>query len=235
MSYTVYKHTSPSGKVYVGITGRKPSRRFHGGSAYRNNPHFFNAIKKYGWDSFSHDIIAEGLSKEQACELEMSLIAVLNATDPAHGYNRSRGGDKTTLGYRVSDETKAKISAKALGRKNPHTPEWNAKIGDAHRGRKASEETKAKLRECLGERFSTPAAIAKQRANTPRGAKHPRAKMVVCVETAEVFPTMSEAAKKYNTSRTNIGHALNGDKGQALAGGYHWRYATPEEVDEAER
>lgn len=31
---TVYKHTSPSGKVYIGITGREPKLRWDNGNGY---------------------------------------------------------------------------------------------------------------------------------------------------------------------------------------------------------
>lgn len=34
-SYTVYKHTSPSGKVYIGITCRKPEYRWNHGKGYK--------------------------------------------------------------------------------------------------------------------------------------------------------------------------------------------------------
>ena len=33
--YTVYKHTSPSGKVYIGITCRKPKYRWNNGKGYK--------------------------------------------------------------------------------------------------------------------------------------------------------------------------------------------------------
>lgn len=226
MSYTVYKHTSPGGKVYIGITGRRPERRWHGGSAYRNNPHFYSSIKKYGWSSFTHEILASGLTKEQACELEIKLIQEHNSTDPSHGYNRSIGGDKTTMGYSVSEETKEKIRAKSIGRKNPHTEEWNRKIGEANRGHTVSEETRDKLRSCLGDRFITPEARAKQKANSLRGWDSPRAKHVRCVETGEVFGTIIEASTKYGLSRNCIGLAASGK--QHTAGGLHWRYADEE-------
>lgn len=34
-NYCVYKHTSPSGKVYIGITNQKPTRRWREGEGYR--------------------------------------------------------------------------------------------------------------------------------------------------------------------------------------------------------
>ena len=46
--YTVYKHTSPSGKVYIGITCRKPKYRWNNGKGYKEKDQrlFYNAIKK---------------------------------------------------------------------------------------------------------------------------------------------------------------------------------------------
>ena len=49
MSYTVYKHTSPSGKVYIGITSIDVVRRWANGKNYVNCICFNRAIQKYGW------------------------------------------------------------------------------------------------------------------------------------------------------------------------------------------
>ena len=54
--YVVYKHTTPSGKVYIGITGLKPERRWRNGNGYKDNEHFYRAILKYGWDNIKHEI-----------------------------------------------------------------------------------------------------------------------------------------------------------------------------------
>lgn len=54
MSYTVYMHITPSGKMYIGITGRNPLKRWgSNGSGYKGQA-FSNAIKKYGWDNMEH-------------------------------------------------------------------------------------------------------------------------------------------------------------------------------------
>lgn len=73
--FCVYKHTAPNGKVYIGITGRNPLARWNGGNGYRNNPHFWNAICKYGWDNIRHEIIMSGLSKEESEQCEIMLIS----------------------------------------------------------------------------------------------------------------------------------------------------------------
>ena len=57
MKYCVYRHTSPSGKVYIGQTCLKPEYRWRNGKGYKTQILFYRAIKKYGWDNISHQII----------------------------------------------------------------------------------------------------------------------------------------------------------------------------------
>lgn len=99
-SYCVYKHTSPSGKIYIGITKQKPHKRWSRGNGYRTNEYFSRAIKKYGWDNFSHEIILDGLTEQEACEIEKELISRYRSTDERYGYNHSTGGDNTFSGAR---------------------------------------------------------------------------------------------------------------------------------------
>lgn len=90
--YCVYKHTSPTGKVYIGITKRKPQKRWNGGQGYESNRYFYRAIQKYGWENFKHEIIADGLSQAEACEAERRLIAECGSISPEAGYNIEAGG-----------------------------------------------------------------------------------------------------------------------------------------------
>ena len=75
-TYSVYIHTIPNGKVYVGITSRKPEKRWNYGYGYANNKHFDQAIRKYGWDSIKHEIVASGLSRSEAEKMERKFIVV---------------------------------------------------------------------------------------------------------------------------------------------------------------
>lgn len=100
----VYKHTSPSGKVYIGITKHEAAKRWGRGSGYTKNRHLYSAIKKYGWDNFSHEVVAEGLSREEACAKEKELISFYKSDDPDFGYNKTSGGEGN---YTVSEGTKA--------------------------------------------------------------------------------------------------------------------------------
>ena len=67
-TWIVYKHYNLiNGEVYIGITSQKPEDRWSKGLGYYNHKKFYAAIKKYGWDNFSHEILFTGLSEEQAC------------------------------------------------------------------------------------------------------------------------------------------------------------------------
>lgn len=129
--YCVYCHTNKTtGKQYVGITGRSPQKRWNYGYGYEKSPYFFNAIKKYGWDGFDHEILFDGLSKDIAERLEILLIEELQTLKPS-GYNIEKGGN--SIG-KHSEETKRRISESHKGSKNPMY------------GRPISEATRAKLR-----------------------------------------------------------------------------------------
>lgn len=62
MSYYVYCHENKiNHKRYVGITCTKPEKRWGtNGQRYKECPHFWHAIQKYGWDNFDHMILYIG-------------------------------------------------------------------------------------------------------------------------------------------------------------------------------
>ena len=113
--YIVYRHTSPNGKMYVGITHLMPKRRWHNGRGYVHNQHFSNAIKKYGWDNFKHEILLEGLTKEQAQLAEKLFIGYWDLMNQDKGYNLTSGGE---VGKEMSEETRTKMSNAHKGDKN---------------------------------------------------------------------------------------------------------------------
>lgn len=110
--YCVYKHTCPNGKVYIGITSKNPLNRWRNGHGYHNNPHFWNAIVKYGWDNIKHEILFDGLTEKEACEKETELIAQYKSNEKDYGYNRDSGG---VCNKRHSEETKQKIRNSLIG------------------------------------------------------------------------------------------------------------------------
>lgn len=98
-NWCVYIHTTPSGKKYVGITSQSVKERWRNGNGYKYNSHFTRAISKYGWDSISHEVVADGLSEDAAKQMEIELIQQYDSTNQNYGYNISCGGEGT-LGVR---------------------------------------------------------------------------------------------------------------------------------------
>ena len=97
--FSVYKHTSPNGKVYIGITKMIPEKRWLGGHGYRYNSEFYAAIKEFGWENIRHEIIATNLSVAEACSIESQLIREYDSCNPEKGYNHSDGGGYKYVHY----------------------------------------------------------------------------------------------------------------------------------------
>lgn len=129
--FCVYKHTSPSGKVYIGITQQRPEYRWQGGLGYRHNEYFFRAILKYGWNNFAHEILQSGLSKEEACAAETALIASCRSNEKAYGYNITSGGEM----FKHSPESIQKMRANRKGKgRHPKSDDFRQKIREHHAG-----------------------------------------------------------------------------------------------------
>lgn len=112
MSYTVYMHIFPNGKRYIGITSGDVNDRWANGFGYQSQ-FVFNAIVKYGWDNIKHEILFDGLSKEEAEAKERCLIRQYKSTIDEDGYNVDFGGSSKGT---HSKATREKISASKTGR-----------------------------------------------------------------------------------------------------------------------
>ena len=115
-TWSVYIHINKiNNKKYVGITSIKPKYRWSKGNRYKNQPKFYNAILKYGWDNFEHIVVASNLTETEANNFEILLIEKLNTVE--FGYNVSKGG-KGFRGFHLSQEQKDKISKINSGENN---------------------------------------------------------------------------------------------------------------------
>lgn len=70
--------------MYIGITKfeDKPNKRWNNGKGYVDNEHFFNAICKYGWDNFQHEIFAKGLDEVAAKATEKVIDRIFSDKQP---------------------------------------------------------------------------------------------------------------------------------------------------------
>lgn len=112
--YILYCHTNKiNGKKYFGITTQKDCNRWRSGRGYMNQPVFYKAIQKYGWENFEHEIIEANLSEAEAKRLEQEYISKFHTyvNDPqSNGYNASLGGE-ANLKYYTDEERKAAAKA----------------------------------------------------------------------------------------------------------------------------
>lgn len=90
--YTVYMHTLPNGKCYIGLTKQNPVLRWDYGHGYKHNEYFYRAIQKYGWNNIKHEILFTDLTKDEAEEKEIALIAQFKSNKRGYGYNIDAGG-----------------------------------------------------------------------------------------------------------------------------------------------
>lgn len=142
--YIVYRHTSPNGKVYIGITCTSTKIRWGvSGKGYNKNILFYRAINKYGWNNFKHEILLENQTKSCAIYAEKYLIRWYKSHNIS--YNITDGGEGT-LGFShpISEKCREALRIANTGRKL--TQEQKENLRKIHTGKKASPETIEKLR-----------------------------------------------------------------------------------------
>lgn len=225
-TWKVYKHTAPNGKVYIGVTHQKPESRWNSGKGYRSNTHFYNAICKYGWDNFGHEIVAEGLTETEAIKMETELIAKNNSANKQYGYNVALGG------HNQSEESRKKIGATRKERG----------IVPPNKGKRWSEETRKKISASLtGRRYHVSDDARENIRNAKIGEKNPhygkpltwtvearlakvqRAVIQIKEDETVRYDSAKVAQKETGILSCNICRACQGKR--KTAGGFKWEYA----------
>ena len=81
-----------NGKGYVGQSLDYETRmRTHISAAKNPKQVIAHAIREYGWENFTKDILIDNVPKDELNDLEIHYIAVKNTFGPG-GYNRTKGG-----------------------------------------------------------------------------------------------------------------------------------------------
>ena len=175
-------------KVYIGVTKQKPLQRWQNGEGYKNNEHFYSAIKKYGWDNFEHTILELVDTIEEASNKERYWISFYDSTNPEKGYNLDSGGYDGRI---FSEETRKKMSESHLGEKNGRygvevKQETRDKISKANKGKLAGEKNP------MYGKTHSPEVIEKIKAAN-QGPRPWRYKAVRCITTNKIFKSIKEA------------------------------------------
>lgn len=223
-SWKVYRHfkaDSPSDCFYVGIGCAK----YRQASTKNRNKFWHNIVDKHG---FRHEIVADGLTHENAVDLEKLMISEYGRIDLNTGIlvNMTNGGDGAS-GHVHNEETRKKISINSINQKNTSgrfknghkpNPETIRATAEANRGRKVSVETREKMSISRkgkklgpGKKLSPERILAIRIANTGlTRSKETRARM----SAAQRGKIISEDARKKmsdaKTKKTVEQYDLNG-------------------------
>lgn len=234
--YKIYKYTNKNnGKVYIGQTSKTlQERALSNGSNYKESPRFYNAIKKYGWDSFIPEIIEDNLTVDEANQKECYYISLYNSTNPTFGYNILFGGNNS----RVPDSAKKIISQKAKERykdkrNNPmfgkhHSKESIEKMSLSKIGRKNPmygthwNETQKKFCGTKGKTLNLTSDHRKQLIERARNLGFSNAKKIRCIEDNIIFDSLTKAANYYSVNPATLCGQLNGR--QKTCKGRHFEY-----------
>ena len=222
--YLIYKYTNKhNNKVYIGQTMNSLEERAQSnGHNYIGCPKFYNAIQKYGWNSFVPEIIDTADSLEEANIKEKYYIEAHKSTDDSYGYNIDFGGqcgpispearekisnrakerykDKTKnpmYGKTHSEEARKKQSEKKIGENNPmYGSTWTDKQREnsGTKGKKLNltDEQRNKLREHMREIGKT------------------IVKPIRCLTDNKEFTSCKDASDYYNIPRPTITDNLKG-------------------------
>ena len=146
----VYRITNTvNQKCYIGISIHEPETgRIQKHLIGHGNRILANAVKKYGRDAFTYEILEDNVFPELLPDLEIAYIAKFGTVAPK-GYNLTLGGDGIQ-GLKHTEESREKMSRAHLGK--TLSQEHRESIGAANRGKIYSQETREKISNALRNR-----------------------------------------------------------------------------------
>ncbi len=206
----VYCHTNKiNGKKYIGITKRKLEERCGtNGVDYKNSTRFYNAILKYGWENFDHEILEENLTREEANEREQYYINLYNTMDDRYGYNITSGGDNNFYRIPLTEEQKQLVSENT--KKAMNEPKRRAHMLEVY---KSDDWIEKNSKSAKVQWATTDLKLKVQEAN---GRK------VQCLDTGKKYMSIIEASKDTGISRYKISQSCKMEN--YLADGTNWQF-----------
>lgn len=215
-NFCIYCHTNNiNGKKYIGQTSNYSKRCFP--SNYKGCTKLYNAIKKYGWENFSHEILEDNLTLEQANEREEYYISFYNTIK--EGYNLKSGG----LNNLFSEETKQKLSNNCSSKKRIVCIETEIEYPSASEIERLFGFATANIIACCRGKLHTAYGYHWKYADKEYiPTKDKRKKTVRCIELNQIYESASEAARQLKLHRSSISRCC--EKKMNSTGGYHWEF-----------
>jgi len=234
--FTIYCHQHiESGRRYVGQTKKTWKQRWnqHVYTALNEKSgwsHFANAIRKYGKDAFSHEVLDVCSDLESANIAEKKWIAHFDTRNPEKGFNIKSGGDHRPHpvinpwdrpGFRENHPSTISAcftpTARAAQLASMRSPESKAKRSAKTKASLASPETRAKraalladpaytqkISNTLKKSLSTPEAKARlSKASRESATPEVNAKRSAAIRTAFQDPAVQERHRAAVTEAQN--------------------------------
>lgn len=208
MSNLIYLHENKiNHKKYVGRTSEieNPNIRWQNGYGYSNQP-FFEDIVKFGWDNFEHYILESNIEDDKIEERENYWIDYFDSMNPDKGYNARKG---SSLSQKTIE--KMKESWKNDERKQQQ------------------KELMIHLNKTIDRTGENNPMYQKNRSGKNAGRK----RKVMCIETGDIFETLTDASNWCNPNgsnlRSHIAAQINGKrkscgKHPETQQPLHWKY-----------
>jgi hypothetical protein len=216
-SHCLYRHLKPNGEIfYIGI-GKDLKRAYN---KYNRTTLWTRVVDKHGYEV---QILKTKLSKDEACELEKTLISWYGRIDLGTGVlvNMTDGGDGTS---NKSPETRNKISESQKGELNHMFGKFGELNGNF--GKRWSDEKRQMASELAKKRYKENPHLVEnmklrkasdetkrkisENANKPCGCNHRESKEVINLQTGIIHCSSREAADTYGFKRTTLKAMLNG-------------------------
>lgn len=233
-----------NGKKYIGQTWHEARRnrahlRADGGARL-----FKSAVKKYGRENFTYEILQEGIADQTHLDLaEWLWIKQLDTLAP-NGYNLREGGDggkwsqeaKENLKQFHANKDEAAKKIKAEKCRIAAIKQWSdPKQHEAASAKRKKRITVKQAKQIISS-INHQIKIAHKNAFIESEIKRKKTdpisremirrrtgRPVICIETGELFHSSYAAASAKNCVRINIHQVCSGYK--KTAGGYHWKFA----------
>lgn len=231
MDYYIYMTTNLiNGKKYIGQHKGKPDDKYFGSGI-----NILKAIKKYGKENFSKEILCFCETREEADIKEKEYIQKYDAVNNKNFYNIAKGGiagngwcacHKYFKAHPDEAKELAKKRAEKLRRWHEENPEEFQEriikplLEGAKKWRETHpnevEEIMKKVNEKKVEWQRThPEEHRKQVDEWRRKGSEANSQEIYCVTTDEIFPSQCAAARHYGIAQTNISKCIRGERHSA--------------------
>lgn len=208
-------------KVYIGLTTRDFEKRYGKSgiqSVYsknkKHNNHLKNSIEKYGFDVWSIEIILDNISSlSKLRDLEKHYINLYMSNIPEFGYNKTAGGECT------ADVLKKKVICINDNKVFDSMADAGAYYDISYTA--ISQCCIGRIQQVYGLQF---AYYIEGHTYELKEITNNCYKSVICINTNEIFNTITSAAEKYESQIESIRLACRNHHKGATAVGMQWDF-----------